>query len=113
MVFGSIRPVYEWMAKGRLFYNKKWALLQGSEEGTAMVEAGFNAIRRCENSSWFEWLEGSAPLFGNWPQEYQKDVRDGQPHFLAGSFGPPYLRPQSKHKNPAKQELMRAKVVKV
>ena len=77
------------------------------------MEAGLDAIRWCANSSWFEWLEGSAPLFWNWPQEYQKDVRDGQPHFLAGSFGPPYLRPQSKHKDPAKQELMRAKVVKV
>ena len=33
--------------------------------------------------------------------------------FLAGLFGPTYLRPQSKHKDPAKQELMRAKVVKV
>ena len=39
-------------------------------------------------------------------------MRDGQPHYLTGSFGPPYL-PQSKHKDPAKQELMRAKEVKV
>ena len=49
----------------------------------------------------------------DWPPEYQKEVRDGQPHYLTGSFGPPYLRPQSKHKDWAKQELMRAKVVKV
>ncbi len=40
-------------------------------------------------------------------------MRDGQPHYLKGSFGPPFLQPQSKHKDPAKQELMRAKVVKV
>ena len=113
MAFGGVRPVYEWMAKGRLFYNKQWALLRGSEEGAATVEAGFDAIRRCANSSWFEWLEGSAPLFWNWPEEYQREVRDGQPHFLVGGFGPPYLRHQSKHKDPAKQELMRAKVVKV
>ena len=65
------------------------------------------------NSSWLEWLDGSAPLFWNWPQEYQREVRDGQPHYLMGTFGPPFLRPQSKHKDPAKQELMRAKVVKV
>ena len=74
MVFGSVRPVYEWTAKGRLFYNKQWALLRGSEEGAATVEAGLDAIRRCANSSWYEWLEGYAPLFWNWPQEYQKDV---------------------------------------
>ena len=113
MVFGSVRPVHEWTTKGRLFYSKQWALLRGSEEGAATVEAGFDAIRPCVNSSWSEWLEGSAPLFWNWPQEYQKDMRDGQPHFLAGSSRPPYLRPQSKHKDPAKQELMWAKVVKV
>ncbi len=40
-------------------------------------------------------------------------MRDGQPHYLTGSFAPPFLQPQSKHKDPAKQELMRAKVVKV
>ncbi len=40
-------------------------------------------------------------------------MRDGQPHFLIGSFGPLFLRPQSSHRDPAKQELMRAKVVKV
>jgi hypothetical protein len=99
--------------KGRLSYTKEWALLRSSEEGTATVEAGFDAIRRCANSSWFEWLEGSAPLFWNWPQEYQRDVRDGQPHYITGLFGTPYLRPQSKHKDPAKHELMQAKVVKV
>jgi hypothetical protein len=63
MAFGSVQPVYEWTAKGRLSYNKQWALLRNSEEGTATVEAGFDAIRRCANASWFEWLEGSAPLF--------------------------------------------------
>ncbi|KAL3786657.1 hypothetical protein ACHAW5_001375 [Stephanodiscus triporus] len=113
MVFGQVRVVYEWTAKGRLAYNRQWGLLRASEDGAATVEAGHDAIRRCANSSWFEWLEGSAPLFWNWPGEYQRSVRDGQPHFLTGSFGPPYLRPQSKHKDPAKQELMRAKVVKV
>ena len=113
MSLGCLCPVYEWTAKGRLSYNKQWALLRSSEEGIATVEAGFDAIRRCANSSWFEWLEGSAPLFWNWPQEYQRGVRDGQPHYITGSFGTPYLRPQSKHKDPAKHELMRAKVVKV
>jgi hypothetical protein len=40
-------------------------------------------------------------------------VQDGQPHYLVGTFGPPFLQPQAKHKDPAKQELMRAKLVKV
>ncbi len=113
MAFGGVNAVYEWSAKGRLSYNKQRALLRGSEEGLATVEVGLDAIQCCANASWFEWLEGSAPLFWNWPKRYQKEVRDGQPHYLTGSFGPPFLQPQSKHKDPAKQELMRAKVVRV
>jgi len=112
MAFGEVRPMCKWTAKGRLSYNKQWVLLRRSEEGAATVEAGYDAIRRCANASWFEWLDGSTPLFWNWPPEYQREVRDGQPHYITGSFGPPYLRPQSKHKDPAKQELMWAKVVK-
>ena len=36
--------MWEWTAKGRLSYNKQWALLRGSEEGASTVEAGFDAI---------------------------------------------------------------------
>ncbi len=74
---------------------------------------GNNAIRRCANASWFEWLEGSAPLFWNWPERYQRKVRDGQPHFLTWTLSKPFMRPQSRHKEPPKHELSRAKVVKV
>jgi hypothetical protein len=76
-----------------------------------MITAGHDAIRRCANTNWFEWLKGSAPLFWNWPRRYQKEVRDGQPHYLTGTFGAPYLKAQSRHKDPAKHELIRAKVV--
>jgi hypothetical protein len=65
MIFGGVNAAYEWMAKGRVSYNKQWALLRCSEEGQATVEAGLDAIRRVANASWFEWLEGSAPLFWN------------------------------------------------
>ena len=58
MAFGEVRPMCEWTAKGRLSYNKQWVLLRRSEEGAATVEAGYDAIRRCANASWFEWLEG-------------------------------------------------------
>ena len=35
MVFGGVCPMGEWTAKGRLSYNKQWALLRGSEEGAS------------------------------------------------------------------------------
>ncbi len=44
MAFGGVNAVYEWPAKGRLSYNKQWALLRGLEEGLATVEAGLDAI---------------------------------------------------------------------
>ncbi len=40
-------------------------------------------------------------------------MRDGQPHYLTGIFGAPYLKAQSRHKDSAKHKLMRAKVVNV
>jgi hypothetical protein len=110
---GSVQSVYEWTSKGVSAYHVQWTLLRGSEDGLASVDAGHNAVRRSANASWFEWREGSAPLFWNWPERYQREVRDGQPHFMAGTPGPPFLRAQFKHKEPTKHELMRAKVVKV
>jgi hypothetical protein len=54
-------------------------------------------------------LKGPHHFSGSGPNSW-----DGQPHYLTGLFGPPFLRPQSKHKDPTKQELIRAiKVVKV
>jgi hypothetical protein len=94
-------------------YHAQWSLLRGSEDGLASVEAGHNTMRWSANSSWFEWLEGSAPLFWNWPERYQREVMNGQPHFMTGKPGPPFLQAQFKHKDPAKHELMRAKVVMV
>ena len=44
--------------------------------------------------------------------EYQQGLQDGQPHFITGPF-PQFLQPQKGHKDPAKHELMRAKVVQV
>ena len=55
----------------------------------------------------------SALLFWNWGPEYQWEVRDGQPHFITDFVGTPFLRKQSKARDPHKHELMRAKVVQV
>jgi hypothetical protein len=113
MLFGEVQPIYEWTGIGRRAYRVQWSLLRRSEEGVATVEAEQDAIQRCANASWFEWVEGSAPLFWNWPEQYQREVWDGQPHFLTGAMNRPFMRPQLRHKEPTKHELMRAKVVKV
>ena len=35
--------------------------------------------------TWWEWVSGSTPFFWNWIKEYQKEVRDGQPHSTQGT----------------------------
>jgi hypothetical protein len=81
-IFWEVGPVFWWSGKGREAYSKQWAWLRELEEGLSLVVAGHDAIRWCANASWFKWLEGSAPLFWNWPGKYQTKVRDGQPHYL-------------------------------
>ena len=110
---GRARPVYGWVATGRRRYQWEWKAARASTEGRATVEAGFDAIHRCADATWFEWPKGSALLFWNWGPEYQREVRDGQPHFMTGTFGIPFLRKQSKARDPLKHELMRSKVVQV
>jgi len=110
---GAVRAIYSWTSKGQRSYTLQWNALRGTREGRATVGAGLDALRRCANASWFEWLDGSAPIIWNWPQTYQKEVRDGQQHFFTGKFGPPWLRPQRCARDGGQHEMMRAKVVKV
>ena len=65
MVLGSVQLVYKWTSKGGNAYHAQWSLLRGSDDGLASIEAGHNAVHRSVNASWFEWLEGSIPLFWN------------------------------------------------
>jgi hypothetical protein len=104
--------VYHWSSKGRVAYRAQWRFLRSSADGLATMKSGWDAIRRSSNASWFEWLEGSAPFFWNWGVGYQRLIRDGQPHYTTGPFQP-FLKPQKAHRDPAKHELMRAKVVQV
>ncbi len=90
----------------------EWLFLRSMANGLATVEAGLNAIRQASNASWFEWLKGLALFFWNWGKRYQRLIRDGQPHFVTGPF-PVFLKPQKRHQDPAKHELMRSKVVQV
>jgi hypothetical protein len=105
--------VYEWTDRGRRLYQAEWRTLRDNPEGRATVEAGYDAIHRCADATWFEWPKGSAPLFWNWGEEYQRAVRDGQPHFMIGSLDEPFMRKQAKAKDSLKHKLMRAKVVEV
>ncbi len=105
--------MYAWSDTGRRCYQTERRGTQATLDGKAMVEAGYNAIHCCTNATWFKWPKGSALLFWNWGPEYQREVWDGQPHFMTGSPEKPFMRKQSKAKDLLKHELMRAKVVQV
>ena len=111
---GVVEMRYVWRGgeRGRLRYTSQLRTLRSCQEGKASFEVGYDGIRRAAESSWFEWLEGSAPFFWNWPEKYQKGIRDGQPHFMTGEFGV-FLRAQKKQRDAAKHEKMRAKIVQV
>jgi hypothetical protein len=73
---------------------------------------GSDCIRRCCNSSWWEWTSGSRPLFWRWPPEYLKAIRDGLPPWIKGAL-PKYWVPQRPEKDPSLRELITSKLCKV
>ena len=89
---------------GRRLYQWEWQTMQVPKEGKATVEAGYNAIHHCADAMCFKWFKGSAPLFWNWEPEYQRDMWDGQPHFMTGTFREPFMKKQAKAKDPLKHE---------
>jgi hypothetical protein len=105
-------PLFAWATKGRASYKAQWTFIHASPDGQATVRAGHDAIRRSAQASWFEWLEGSAPFFWNWSEAYQREVQDGQRHFLTAPL-PVFLKPQKRHRDAASHELMHKKVVQV
>ena len=109
---GEAYTAFVWSNKGRAAYKAQWGFIRAKADGRATIQAGHDALRRSANASWFKWLEGSAPFFWNWGVEYQRGLRDGQPHYITGAF-PNFMQSQKRHKDPVKHELMRAKVVQV
>jgi hypothetical protein len=73
---------------------------------------GRDCIRRCCQSSWWEWTVGSRPLFWRWPREYQKTIRDGITPWIKDAL-PRYMVPQRPEKDDALRELITSKLRKV
>ena len=92
---GEGMPHFAWTTKGRASYKVQWTLIHAHPDGQATVRAGHDAIRRSAHASWFEWLKGLAPFFWNWSEAYQRDVQDGQQHFLTGPL-PVFLKSQKR-----------------
>lgn len=123
---GVIHPVWRWRRAGtsndflgRKNYKEWFKAKVSSPAGRKSHEVAAEAIWRtageyCQDhpevmEAWWSWVWGSTPLFWRWPEQYQADVRDGQPHFLVGD-GKPYKRPQKAPRSEEDRKRVSAKV---
>jgi hypothetical protein len=74
--------------------------------------AAADCIERASNSSFWDWEDGSRPLFWRWSIEYQKQIRDGIPLWYRGTAPRKFLS-QRKDKYPEVRQSMGAKLMKV
>jgi hypothetical protein len=47
------------------------------EEYEKSTEAGRRAIGYVGKATWWKWSSGSYPFFWRWPEEFQRETRDG------------------------------------
>ena len=87
--------LFAWATKGQAFYKAQWTLIRAHPDRRATVQAVHDAIQQSAHTSWFEWLKDLAPFFWNWSEAYQRDVQDGQQHFLTGPL-PVFLKSQKR-----------------
>lgn len=102
--FKSKYPIFSQRLEVReiLWYKRAWKDWQ----------AGQDCIRRCANSSWWEWDLGSRPLHWRWHQDYQLIIHDGvQPWFL--SKPPKYTLSQRGEPDPNLCDCIKGKLRKV
>jgi hypothetical protein len=70
-----------------------------------MIQAGWDACRRADGASWWDWDIGSALLFWRWPEDYQRESWEGVAPWFVGEL------PTSKSPQPAyEDEEVRRKV---
>jgi hypothetical protein len=74
-----LRKTFFWRWRRRLVLEvARWLKLdEAQEEYKVNQEALCDCVRRCANSTWWEWTDGSRLLFWRWPPAWQREARDG------------------------------------
>lgn len=72
---------------------------EAAEEYAENQEAICDCIRRCANSTWWEWTDGSRLLFWRWPRAWRREARDG-----ARGYHKSYPQPNLKYPQVPMQE---------
>ena len=123
---GVLYPKWSWLQKngsgdrGRMIY-KRWyaAKAESSDARVRSHEMARDAIWRtaglyCQDhpdveDTWWSWIWGSTPFYWRWPEEYQEEVRDGQPHLFVGEPRE-FKRPQPAPRNEEDGERVNKKI---
>ena len=78
------------------------------------MEEGRKAVGKAANASFWEWEDGSFPLFWRWQPEVKKDLRDGTPLWVHNSKLPKgKSKRQRLPKDPDVFSLMTSKILEV
>ncbi|KAL7468881.1 hypothetical protein ACHAXS_009127 [Conticribra weissflogii] len=104
--------VFGWTSTGKNRYRKWWRCLRKHPALGLDLTVGSDCVRRCAESSWWEWHAGSALLFWRWPKSHIKWARDGQPHYTTGKLKP-FLVAQQAPKSEENRLKIKEKVDKV
>ncbi|KAI2495932.1 hypothetical protein MHU86_18586 [Fragilaria crotonensis] len=90
---------------------RKWD--SGAKTGcNAMVQAGWNACRRADGASCWDWDAGSALLFWRWPEDYQRESWEGVAPYFIGEL-PSSKSPQPPYEVEEVRRKVSAKLQKV
>ena len=104
------KGVFVWSNFGRSAYVTAWRHRLNIPND--VWKKGADAVLRALRSSWWEWLDGSAPFFWRWPEWYRDFIRDGIA-FPLKSIPPAYMVPQQDEKNIGMKHKMIEKLSKV
>jgi hypothetical protein len=105
---------YSWNERHKSQYRHYWSSMWGHRENDQMKSllAAADCIERAANSSWWDWEDGSRPLFWRWSVEYHKQIRHEIPLWYRGTAQRNFLS-QSKEKDTEVRQSIGAKLMKV
>jgi hypothetical protein len=94
-------PLFLWQV-----YDRK---LDKEHDWAALLEC----IKHCQNSTWWDWANGSQLLFWHWPEVWHREAKDGARAFHLRELTPKLNSPQVPVNNPWVEEKILEKLLKL
>jgi hypothetical protein len=74
---GREEKIYRWAPVGRAIYCDWWS--ERDDRHFKNLKSARDVVERSSRATWFEWTDGSTPVYWKWPAWYQPVARDGLP----------------------------------